>query len=610
MKKEILDQFQGKENVTHIVSDNGAESYLTPSHSFNDEVNAIGACKLNTVETDTKHVLFLFNESNEEVGRYYLGKSLQGKTPEEIVEMIPNLCFFESYNPEIKSWVPCVGVNNNNQLKKVASKAVSFNSIENKTDIEELMCNIDNIILAVNLAYYAMQYKDPARNEYEVNKYKDSISRISLAEEIRKNLIRHKWSYNFGGIKYSRLKNNGIDYREGYVLNLAEYSLRYLFGIVKYRLICKKQSNYIFGGGNDVFTLNYDENKYESYLEEFVQVQEQCATQYKYLFVFDIKDFFSSVNIAKLKDLYFENSFINDEWYRAMFSKLFDNSGTKGLNPCCEVDFFYANLYLRSLDEKINTYSEIKYYRYCDDIRIFANDSSLLDTLTVRISSVLLPFALELNKEKTRLIDTDNEKIELAKACFVWSSRLYFGTNESSILLEGKSLAEIINYDLTTTYIYRLLKDVTCNADDYDENYIVYLNNLYYILKNVHKNATFYRVVLELFFSRGTSEQTIMMFQFILERVIVLLNDETVEPFVKYWTLRTFFCSPKYYYKIYQEEENKWKDQSWYPKPCLFDKIFEILKKYQNDASNELLNMISNFIICNIKPFDNQHVLN
>ena len=107
---EILSQFQGRHNVRHIIGDNGTESWLTQEVSFGDETNEKGACKLNTVENATKHVLFLFNSNDEEVGRYYIGKSLQGKTPSELVGMKQNLSFFESWNPESSKWVPCVGL--------------------------------------------------------------------------------------------------------------------------------------------------------------------------------------------------------------------------------------------------------------------------------------------------------------------------------------------------------------------------------------------------------------------------------------------------------------------------------------------------------------------
>ena len=118
MKTKILNEFQGKHYVRHVISDNGTESWLTQEVSFADETCAKGACKLNTVENDTKHVLFLFNNEDEEVGRYYIGKSLQGKTPEQIVELKAQLYFLECWNPLKKHWVPCVGFRKSAQLSQ------------------------------------------------------------------------------------------------------------------------------------------------------------------------------------------------------------------------------------------------------------------------------------------------------------------------------------------------------------------------------------------------------------------------------------------------------------------------------------------------------------
>ena len=121
MTRETLNSFENKNNVTKITSDEGSVSYLTQSVSFGDETNARGACKLNTVENEKKHVLFLFNAGDAEVGRYYLGKKLQGMSPAELVEKKHNLCFFESFNPETKAWVPCVGMSNQEDLAKTAA---------------------------------------------------------------------------------------------------------------------------------------------------------------------------------------------------------------------------------------------------------------------------------------------------------------------------------------------------------------------------------------------------------------------------------------------------------------------------------------------------------
>ena len=109
MERQTISFFQGKENVTHIISTNGTEAYLTQSRSFADETNRLGACKLNTVENETKHVLFLFNSADAEVGRYYMGKRLRGKSLEELVKNRNSLIFFESWNLATNKWVPCVG---------------------------------------------------------------------------------------------------------------------------------------------------------------------------------------------------------------------------------------------------------------------------------------------------------------------------------------------------------------------------------------------------------------------------------------------------------------------------------------------------------------------
>ena len=127
MQKEFLDSFEGKKNVWHIISDNGNESWITQEVSFADEICKKGACKLNTVENETKHVLFLFNDKNEEVGRYYIGKKLQGKTPSELVEIKKDIVFFESFNPESKSWVPCVKLSSKSDDSQTSLRSIKIN---------------------------------------------------------------------------------------------------------------------------------------------------------------------------------------------------------------------------------------------------------------------------------------------------------------------------------------------------------------------------------------------------------------------------------------------------------------------------------------------------
>lgn len=109
--RNSLSEFENRVNVSEIVNEeNGEVSYLTQSQSFDEVKNSLGATKLNTVES--KHALFLLNADGAVVKKCYMCKSLHGKTPAQIAEQKHSLIFFESYNADTKSWVPCISVGN------------------------------------------------------------------------------------------------------------------------------------------------------------------------------------------------------------------------------------------------------------------------------------------------------------------------------------------------------------------------------------------------------------------------------------------------------------------------------------------------------------------
>lgn len=111
MTKELLDQFEGKQNVTHVIGDNGEESWLTQETSFVNEAFAKGATILDIHKKNP--ILLLFNDDDKAVGRYYMTKKLQGQTPSQIVAQKENLYFFESWYFEKRCWIPCVGILDN-----------------------------------------------------------------------------------------------------------------------------------------------------------------------------------------------------------------------------------------------------------------------------------------------------------------------------------------------------------------------------------------------------------------------------------------------------------------------------------------------------------------
>lgn len=213
---EILDEFQGKTNVRHIVSNNGSECWLTQEISFADETCAKGACKLNTVENETKHVLFLFNNKDEEVGRYYIGKKLQGKTPEQLVEIKHRLVFFESWNPESKSWVPCVGLSANEPNSPVQSNSDSSEHTTLSTntekkryirieDIDRGKLTDDELInlFVILHSYNPIEYSE--RNIWKINHYTKFPSAYSecLDHNCYPEDFEHAW-HNF---KYTDIRS-------------------------------------------------------------------------------------------------------------------------------------------------------------------------------------------------------------------------------------------------------------------------------------------------------------------------------------------------------------------------------------------------------------------
>ena len=146
IKRDTLNYYQGKTNVIHCVMADGREAWLSQERPFTEEFNNKGASKLNTVENDKKHVLFLFNDNNEEVGRYYLGKKLQGMSPEKILENKDSLSFFDSWNPETSKWVPCVGFKSSGQSNVTKSQKPPFPASDNEKNNCEFnlhICEVD-----------------------------------------------------------------------------------------------------------------------------------------------------------------------------------------------------------------------------------------------------------------------------------------------------------------------------------------------------------------------------------------------------------------------------------------------------------------------------------
>ena len=116
MIRETISNFQGRENVTKLTSDNGQVSYLTPSQSLAQAAYEADADDYAVYNGEKKHVFFLF-KGKVEKARYYLGQKLQGKSLDYLDTVLSKLVTFESWNPTTNSWVPCIGISEQKPLE-------------------------------------------------------------------------------------------------------------------------------------------------------------------------------------------------------------------------------------------------------------------------------------------------------------------------------------------------------------------------------------------------------------------------------------------------------------------------------------------------------------
>lgn len=110
----LSNNFRGKDNVRVVINKDGVKNYLTPSKSFLSIIEEFGEITFRTVEKGNTHVLFLVNPDGIVVGKYYMCKPIQGKTPQELVEIKHLLVCFGCYYENNEDWIPCVS------LKKMA----------------------------------------------------------------------------------------------------------------------------------------------------------------------------------------------------------------------------------------------------------------------------------------------------------------------------------------------------------------------------------------------------------------------------------------------------------------------------------------------------------
>lgn len=123
-----------------------------------------------------------------------------------------------------------------------------------------------------------------------------------------------------------------------------------------------------------------------------------------YVLLFDIKNFFNSINHKILLDLV-RNKIEDNKIFNiyAYFINCFE--GESGLGLGSQVSQISASIYLNVLDHYIKDTLRIKYYgRYMDDGYIFSNSRRELEILKEQIGYVLDKLKLKFSLHKTQIV--------------------------------------------------------------------------------------------------------------------------------------------------------------------------------------------------------------
>nr|WP_299422092.1 hypothetical protein [uncultured Emticicia sp.] len=312
----------------------------------------------------------------------------------------------------------------------------------------------DRIDLAIELALNARleldwYYDLLDLDIFEIFKNENSknIWKNNLVEKIIGRLKKKDLSFQ-PNMKYVFPKNEE-SVRENVYTVFEDYVIRYLLGIVilDYQdvLLNEKSINY----NKEIFST-------EKILEDdkaparFVQWQEDnfFNGEYRFLAHFDIKKFFLNVEHSFFLDIV--SNTLNIEKDSFFFELLKSALLIREINEerivekerglvIQAVDRFFADIFLKSIDDSFSS-DKILYQRKMDDIIILFNDYSDYQIIEAQLKRGLLKLGLELNSDKTKLIDKQSHNFKEALY-------RYIGVSDSGYAYRFDHLA-VLSFDI------------------------------------------------------------------------------------------------------------------------------------------------------------------
>lgn len=147
---------------------------------------------------------------------------------------------------------------------------------------------------------------------------------------------------------------------------------------------------------------------------------------------------------------------------------------TQGIPIGNSVEGFLANLYLKNIDEAMQSLEDIEFGRYNDDMRIFGNNrQEVLHSLLI-LQEKLLANGLNLNSSKTEIAEDIIEMEDLRSKFYEFSGDFYFEDDISEE--ENNTLIEHI--DLNFDEFDKIFKpDASINSNKEAKNYCKFLTH-------------------------------------------------------------------------------------------------------------------------------------
>ena len=181
-----------------------------------------------------------------------------------------------------------------------------------------------------------------------------------------------------------------------------------------YRLI--PYCSYSFNGFRERFKKGRKRRKIDHWLD-FENKTLEYSKKYRYMLVTDITSFFENISLSVLKERLL--TIYNDPDYSSAVNYLIENMLKPWTTNNRVTDFglpqgptassILADIYLYSVDREIKKQGII-YFRYMDDIRIFAKNKNEIKRALKYLVKALRDLKLNLNAKKTDIYDTTNNE--------------------------------------------------------------------------------------------------------------------------------------------------------------------------------------------------------